>query len=181
MRWLLTILFCFCSATITYAYEQAFPKTTVETIEVKVLPPATLFASTSDAHYIERNNSLFRPLFRYIQAHDIAMTTPVEAEMQPGVMYFYIGGDASERELPETDEVDVVQLPERKVLSIGIRGSYNAKNFAKGEARLREWLAGQSDYIAAGPARAVYWNGPFTLGLLKRSEVHIPIHRLSGG
>ncbi|MGB0415422.1 MAG: heme-binding protein [Coraliomargarita sp.] len=175
MNRLLTILFFFGVLSITHGYEQAFPKTAVGTIEIKTLPAATLIASQTDAHYFERNNSLFRPLFSYIQANEIAMTTPVEAEMLPGIMYFYIGGDAAARELPETDQVDVVKLPERTVLSIGIRGGYTASKFNDGEARLREWLEQQSDYEAAGAARAIYWNGPFTLSLLKRSEVHIPI------
>ena len=157
------------------AYEQAFTKTAVDAIEIKTLPPATLIAAKGDGPYFERNNSLFRPLFRYIQANDIAMTTPVEAEMQPGVMYFYIGGDAANRELPSTDTVEVLQLPKRTVLSIGIRGGYNANNFSAGEAQLRKWLAQQTDYMPSGAARAIYWNGPFTLGFLKRSEVHIPI------
>jgi hypothetical protein len=70
-----------------------------------------------------------------------------------------------------------VHLPQRTVLSIGVRGSYSPQNFAAGEAQLRDWLAQQDDYRAAGPARAVYWNGPFTLGLLKRSEIHLLLER----
>ena len=175
MRPLLTIVFCFWFFPMTQAAEQAFPKTGIGEIEVKVLPAATLAASSGEADYFERSDSLFRPLFRYIQSNDIAMTTPVEAEVQPGVMYFYIGGDAADRDLPETDEVKIHQLPERMVLSIGLLGSYSAKNFAKGEARLREWIAGQTNYKATGAARAIYWNGPFTLPALKRSEVHIPV------
>ncbi|MGC6456700.1 MAG: heme-binding protein [Coraliomargaritaceae bacterium] len=160
---------------MTHATEQAFPKTEVGVIEVKVLPEATLAACSGEAGYFERSDSLFGPLFRYIQTNDIAMTTPVEAEVQPGVMYFYIGGDAADRELPETNEVKIHQLPERMVLSIGLLGGYSAENFAKGEARLREWIAGQTNYKVTGAARAIYWNGPFTLPVLKRSEVHIPV------
>ena len=140
MRPLLTIVFCFWFFPMTQAAEQAFPKTGIGEIEVKVLPAATLAASSGEADYFERSDSLFRPLFRYIQSNDIAMTTPVEAEVQPGVMYFYIGGDAADRDLPETDEVKIHQLPERMVLSIGLLGSYSAKNFARGEARLCEWI-----------------------------------------
>ncbi len=160
---------------MTHAAEQAFPKTGVGEIEVKILPAATLVACTGEAGYFERSDSLFGPLFRYIQSNDIAMTTPVEAELQPGVMYFYIGGDAADRDLPETEEVKVHHLPERRVLSIGLLGGYSAENFAKGEARLREWIESQVSFKVTGAARAIYWNGPFTLPLLKRSEVHIPV------
>lgn len=175
-RFLTILSFCL-SAGMTHAYEQAFPKTPVGTLEVKVLPAATLIASRGEADYFERSDSLFRPLFRYIQAHDIAMTTPVEAERRPGVMYFYIGRAAAGQPLPPSDGIEVVHLPQRTVLSIGVRGSYSPQNFAAGEAQLRDWLAQQDDYRAAGPARAVYWNGPFTLGLLKRSEIHLPLER----
>ena len=105
------------------------------------------------------------------------MTTPVEAEIKPVVMYFYIGAVAAKRQLAKTDAVDVVELPERTVLSVGLRGTYSGENFAKGEALLRAWLAKQAGYRATGPARAIYWNGPFTPGLLKRSEVHLPLER----
>lgn len=171
----LTILFCLCLQTMSHAYEQAFPKTETGTIEVKNIPAATLIAAQSESAYFEQNGSLFRPLFRYIQANNISMTTPVEAEMQPGVMYFYIGSDASNRKLPTTDTVSVIKMPKRTVLSIGLLGSYSSKNFARGEARLRDWLSKQNQYTATGPARGIYWNGPFTLPILKRSEVHIPV------
>ncbi len=175
MRPLLTIVFCLGLPIMLQAAEQAFAKTEVGVIEVKTLPAATLAACQGEAGYFERSDSLFGPLFRYIQSNGIAMTTPVEAEIQPGVMYFYIGGEAAGRELPQTDQVKVLQLPERRVLSIGLLGGYSAENFAKGEARLRQWIEEQTQYTATGAARAIYWNGPFTLPLLKRSEVHLPV------
>ncbi|ADE55181.1 heme-binding protein [Coraliomargarita akajimensis] len=157
------------------AYEQAFPKTPANEIEIKTLPAATLIASTSEKGYFESNNGLFRPLFRYIQKNDIAMTTPVEAEIDPGIMYFYIGGDAAERELESTDEVRVQKLPERTVLSIGIRGGYTESRFNDARAKLQQWLTSQEKFTATGEARAIYWHGPFTLAPFKHAEVHIPV------
>ena len=171
----LCLLICLLPLHAATAYKQAFAKTTVGQTEIKTLPAAKLIASESDRGYFERNNSLFRPLFRYIQDNDIAMTTPVEAEMEPGIMYFYIGGDDAERELAATNEVRVVELPERTMASIGARGSYSPANFAAAEAKLKAWIEAEGTHQATGPARAIYWNGPFTLGVLKRSEVHIPI------
>ena len=171
------LIFLCLAFNMTYAYEQAFPKTPVGEIEVKTLPASTLIACHGQGDYFERSDSLFRPLFRYIQENDIAMTTPVEAQIQPGVMYFYIGADAAKRPLSNTAAVDVVEMPARTVLSVGLRGAYSSENFAKAETLLRAWLAEQVGYRATGPARAIYWNGPFTLGLLKRSEVHLPIER----
>ena len=114
-----------------------------------------------------------------MKRNDIAMTTPVEAEINPGVMYFHIGAEAGERALSATDGVRVVELPERTVASIGLRGSYSQANFEAAEARLFTWIATQGTHEATGAARGIYWNGPFTLGFLKRSEVHIPVRPLA--
>lgn len=157
------------------AYENAFPRTAVGTIEIKTIPAARLLAAKAEGNYFELQNSLFSPLFRYIQANDIAMTTPVEAAIEPATMYFYVGSDYDGLELKNTDQVEVISLPARTVASIGVRGGYSAKNFAEAQAKLQAWLAQQTEWQADGPARAIYWNGPFTLGMLKQSEVHIPI------
>ena len=160
---------------IMSAYESAFPRTAVDTVEIKTIPAARLLASQSDKSYFEADNGLFRPLFRYIQANDIAMTTPVEAAIEPGIMYFYVGSDYADLELKETDEVTIIELPERTVLSLGVRGGYSAKNFNKAQTTLLAHLSWQHEWIAAGPARAIYWNSPFMPGIFKRSEIHIPV------
>lgn len=165
------------SLQITSAYEAAFPKTDVGVIEVKTLPAATLLMTRTDNDYFAENNRLFRPLFRYIQANEIPMTIPVEAEIDPGTMYFYVDEAHSSKQLENTDDVSAVELPKRTVLSLGVRGSYNEKNFAKARGQLIDYLAQQDDWVQEGSTRAVYWNGPFTIGFLKRSEVHIPIKK----
>ncbi|MFQ3226323.1 MAG: effector-binding domain-containing protein [Lentimonas sp.] len=157
------------------AYERAFEKTPVGSIEIKTLPAARLLAAHGEGNYFQENNGLFRPLFQYIQDNDIAMTIPVEAEIEPGIMYFYLGTDYKETELENTDRVQIVTLPERTVLSLGVRGSYSPANFEEAKAELLSWLAQQDEWIASGSARAIYWNGPFTIGFLKRAEVHIPV------
>lgn len=157
------------------AYDQAFPKTSVGAFEIKTLPAARLIASQTGASYFEDNNGLFRPLFRYIQARDIAMTTPVEAEIEPGVMYFYISDDVDAAALEATDEVSIHDLPERTVASHGARGGYSESNFQEAAQALHSWLADNQDYEAAGEVRGIFWNGPFMPGILKRFEVHIPV------
>jgi len=157
------------------AAEQAFSKTDVGQAEIKTLPAARLIASHSEGAYFEDNNGLFRPLFRYISARDIAMTTPVEAEINPGTMYFYIGGAVEDAALENTENVTVKSLPERKVASYGARGSYSESNFETAKAALETWLHTNEDYEAAGEARGVFWNGPFMPGFFKRFEVHIPV------
>lgn len=157
------------------AYEQAFAKTNVGEFEIKALPAARLIACQTDATYFEDNNRLFRPLFRYISSRDIAMTTPVEAEINPGVMYFYIGAEVSHNLLDATDGVSVHELPERLVASLGVRGGYNEHNFNKASAKLSAWLLKNPVYQATGTARGIFWDGPFIPSFFKRFEVHIPV------
>ena len=171
--------FLLVNPTTMSAAEQAYPKTDVGGIEIKTLPAATLIVSKSEKPYFEKDNQLFRPLFRYIQARDIAMTTPVEAEMDPGEMFFYIGAEVDTDKLTDTDTVAVRKLPERTVASIGVRGSYSTSNFDEATAQLKQWLADEEDWQATGTARAVFWDGPFTLWFLKQFEVHIPVQRRS--
>ena len=175
MKSLLFLCLALLPLHIMSAYESAFEKTPVGSIEIKTLPAARLLAAHSEGNYFQENNGLFRPLFRYIQDNDIAMTIPVEAEIEPGIMYFYLGADYQETELEETDRVRIITLPERTVLSIGVRGRYSSKNFDEAKTELLTWLSKQDKWIASDSARAIYWNGPFTLGFLKRAEVHIPV------
>ncbi|MGJ8637831.1 MAG: heme-binding protein [Opitutaceae bacterium] len=168
------LLLIFLSHTMS-AVEKAFPQTDVGKAEIKKLPAAHLIASQSDRQYFSDDNGLFRPLFRYISSRDIAMTTPVETEIDPGVMYFYIGEDAVDKAQSGTDKVTVHQVPERTVASIGARGGYGEKNFREAETKLRAWLAKQPNYAITGNARGIYWNGPFMPGMFKRFEVHIPV------
>lgn len=175
MRYFLTALLLAATPLMSFAYEQAFPKTGVGTYEIKTVPQARLIASQTDKAYFDGNNGLFRPLFRYIQQNDIAMTTPVEAEMDPGVMYFYIGSDVDDATLQETERVTVHELPERVVASLGVRGGYSEGNFREAAAELEAWLRQNQDYEAAGPPRGIFWNGPYVPGFLKRFEVHIPV------
>lgn len=157
------------------AIEKAFPPTEAGAFEIKTLPAARLIAAQSEAAYFDENNGLFRPLFRYIRARNIAMTTPVEAEIEPGVMYFYIGADVDAEVLEATENVSVHALPERIVASHGARGSYSEANFSATAAALRTWLADHDTYVVAGEARGIFWNGPYVPGIFKRFEVHIPV------
>jgi len=160
------------------ATEQAFPPTEVGVIEVKTLPAATLIRSGGVENYFRANGRLFQPLFRYISQHDIAMTTPVEAHIEPGEMLFYLGSDAAARPLPPARGVEIVEYPTRQVVSIGLRGGYSVEQFEEGKAALTTWLAQQNDWRAIGKARAIYWHGPRTPWFMRRAEVHLPIERI---
>lgn len=160
---------------MSHAFEKAFPQTDVGAFEIKSLPAAKLIATHAEGAYFENNGSLFRPLFNYIRTRDIAMTTPVEAEMEPGVMYFYVGSQENTDALESTEQVSVYTYPERMVASHGVRGSYSESNFKEAADALHIWLAKQDKYEATGETRGIYWNGPYIPGFFKRFEVHIPV------
>jgi len=163
------------------AYEQAYPMTEPGVCEMKTLPAGVILRARTDGGYFRENNGLFRKLFTTIQRNQIPMTTPVEAGIQPGTMVFYLDPASSKRgDLNLMDGVERKPVTERTVASIGIRGGYSRESFEKNQAKLRDWLKTQSDWEAAGEAYAVYWNSPFVIWFLKRSEVHLPVRKRGG-
>jgi effector-binding domain-containing protein len=157
------------------AIEQAFPPTVPGVNELKTLPAGTLLKATRSGNYFAESGGLFRPLFNYISTHDIKMTVPVEAQIDKAAMYFWVAPAEVPKVTGPAAGVEVIQLPARQVAARGARGAYSAANFEKTTQELLDWLAEQTGVEAAGPAYAVYWHGPFTPWLLKRSEVHVPV------
>ena len=163
------------------AYEQAYPMTEPGVCEMKTLPAGVILRARTDGGYFRENNGLFRKLFETIQRNQIPMTTPVEAGIQPGTMVFYLDPVSSKRgDLNLMDGVERKPVQERTVASIGIRGGYSRESFEKNQAKLREWLKTQTGWEAVGEAYAVYWNSPFVIWFLKRSEVHLPVRKRGG-
>ena len=156
-------------------YEAMHEKTPVGEIRVLELPKRIALEAKSPQGYFSENNGLFRTLFRYISKHDLSMTTPVEAEIKPGKMRFFVGEKDAAKKRPKTAKVEVINLDPITVVAIGIRGSYSSENFQKHEKLLLEWIDDNPNYETSGTAYAVYWDGPFIPWLLKRSEVHLPI------
>ena len=74
-----------------FAYENMHDKTPVGKILVFDLPARLAMKATTEKSYFSENNGLFRKLFRYINQNDISMTTPVEADINPGKMRFFVG------------------------------------------------------------------------------------------
>ena len=152
-----------------------FEKTPVGEIKMIDLPERTALEAKSNGSYFQSDNGLFRKLFRYISSNDLAMTTPVEADVNPGKMRFFVGVKDQSKNISSTKEVEVRKIAPHKVVAIGVRGSYSIKRFMENKQKLEQWLAKEKKFEAAGDAYAVYWDGPFVLGFFKRSEVHIPI------
>lgn len=175
MKKLLLIPLLFFIPLFLLAYESMHEKTPVGKIVVIDLPKRLALEANSKGSYFDSDNGLFRKLFRYISSNDVAMTTPVEADIKPGKMRFFVGKKDASKNLQSNNSVDVITLPKRKVISIGIRGGYSKENFFKNKKRLEIWLSKNKQFTKDGVAYGVYWNGPFVPGFFKRSEVHIPI------
>lgn len=157
------------------AYETMFEQTPVGEIKIVELPERIALEAKSSGPYFQSDNGLFRKLFRYISTNDVAMTTPVEADIDPGKMRFFVGAKDQLKNIVSTEDVEVRKIAPQKVLAIGVRGSYSKKKFMDNKQKLIQWLDKEKKYEVAGEAYAVYWDGPFVLGFFKRSEVHIPI------
>lgn len=175
MRALIVISVFLIMASSASAYEKAFARTENGVIELKTLPAGRLLESTSSGDYFNQDNSLFMPLFRYISDHDISMTTPVEAQINPGKMYFWVTPDQVEKAKDNTDRVRVIDIPERRVAAIGAKGRYSESNYEKAKAKLMEWVGKQEGLTILNEPYAVYWNGPFTPWFMKRFEVHVQV------
>lgn len=159
------------------AYEKAFEMTPVDEIQVRTLPPGTWLVAEGEGDYFDKSNGLFMKLFNYIKENEVSMTVPVEGDLDGASMRFYVGDADGSKRLDDTEAVDVVRTGDRLVASIGARGSYSESNVRTAQAELQQWLAKQNEYVADGPAYAVFWDGPFTLWFMKRFEVHVPVKK----
>ncbi|MBT6958414.1 MAG: hypothetical protein HN996_08350 [Opitutae bacterium] len=159
------------------AYESILEKTSVGTVKIIKIPERLALEAQSDTTYFEADNGLFRKLFSFISDNGISMTTPVEAEIKPGKMRFFVGEKDKIKPIRSNSVVEVKKMSPMLVVAIGVRGSYSEDRFRKNEKELISWIKKNEKYEATGDAYAVYWNGPFVPGFLKRSEIHIPIRK----
>ena len=160
------------------AYEAAYPMTAAGVCEIKTLPAGVLLEARSEGEYFRENNGLFRRLFEAIQKNQVPMTTPVEAGVRPGTMVFYLDPKSAKRtDLVLQGGVRRREVEERLVASIGIRGGYSKESFEENSKKLMDWVRNQPGWKVAGEPYAVYWNSPFMIWFLKRSEVHLPVRK----
>jgi len=173
MRWFPFFLIALASSLM--ASDQAFPPTPSGVAELKTLPAGVLLKTTVPGNYFAESSRLFFPLFKYISQQGIAMTSPVEAQIDQAAMYFWVGINEQEKIAGNRGGVEVVRTPERRVASRGARGGYSAENFNKTREALAAWLLTRPEVEVTGPAYGVYWDGPLTPSFFKRFEVHLPV------
>lgn len=157
------------------SYESIYPRTPVGAIEIKKLPARTTLVASAPGDAFNDRGAAFMKLFNYIKQNQIAMSVPVEASASTNEMVFFAGSQVQSQALPSANGVRVQTLPGTTVASIGLRGSYSRANYNDGLKRLAAWLASQSEWRASGQPYAVYWNSPFVLWFLRKSEIHMPL------
>lgn len=140
-------------------------------------------------------NMAFFPLFNHIKDRKIAMTSPVEMEYS-GVdapktptdpparpegwkmSFLYRTPELGPTGQDETrKQVRVIDAPAVTVVSIGIRGSQSWSRVRRESLVLEEWLAGQTEWEAAGDLRGLYYNGPDVRLQDLWGEVQVPVRR----
>ena len=162
-------------------------------------PVDEIIVKTYPAHRLARvraeggGDGMFMKLFRHIERNDIKMTAPVEMSWQgeraaadaapaavgrePEAMAFLYGkatiGAAGAD--PKDPQIVVEDVPEVKVVSIGLRGGYDKETFDRGAKRLAAWLAEHPEWQVAGGLRTLAYNSPFVPNIAKYSEVQLPV------
>lgn len=173
------------ACAVTTPLPEGYPAPTAPgALELKRYP-AVRRAEVSGRGALERGmNGAFFPLFWHIKRAGIAMTAPVEVDVQPDL------GDAAPEGWtmaflyrtpdlgpvgPAAGEVTVVDRAPVTVLAIGLSGADRPAQLREAEARLTEWLAGQTRWERAGAPRVLYYNGPEVPRARRWFEVQLPV------
>jgi hypothetical protein len=162
-----------------------FPKwTPVGEIRVQKYPEYRL-ARTKIA---EGDDSAFFTLFDHIASNEIAMTAPVEmsyrdaeSENPRSIDMAFLYKNMNLGRTGSTGKVDVIDVPAKTALSIGVRGETSPRAVAAAHACLKAWLAEYSDkYVVDGDLRVLGYNSPMIPADDRYFEVQIPVRRNDG-
>jgi hypothetical protein len=156
---------------------QGFPgPTSVGDLEVKQYPSYRRVRSGS-------GGAAFWNLFRHIESNDIAMTAPVEMTMafEDGRMreldMAFLYGTPELGVVGDAGPVEVLDAPANTVISLGCRGNRSTKAVNRARVRAENWLAKQTEYVAAGELRVMGYNSPMVPTRERYFEVQIPVRR----
>lgn len=160
---------------------QGFPEFgVVDELELRDYPAYTMVRTTAKGG----STRAFWPLFQHIQKNDIAMTTPVQMDWQPGkdgdrrpATMAFLYGDPATRPAHVADGVEVVEVPAATVISLGAIGNDRPAVVEAMLARLHGWLAANPAYEAAGPMRTMGYNSPMVPNDERFFEVQLPVRR----
>ncbi len=165
--------------------------------ELRDYPPLVVAEVSGSGSRQQSLSQGFGPLARYIFAKErggerIAMTAPVQqravatdakiamtapvtqtpAEDGSWTVQFIMPAEYGLEDLPAPGnaEVNLQQIPERRIAAVRFSGRTNDQAIAEQQARLEAWLAERGLEPRGEPIYA-YYNDPFTPGPLRRNEV----------
>lgn len=197
---LLTILLSACSVFGTAGVKEPRHKTilTDGKISIRQYAPVMLAQVSSSSEGDTSTNPEFRALFRYIsgdnrqnakikmtapvinQSEKIKMTAPVITSTAPQNMtmaFFlpqkYNAGNAPQ---PTNRKIKLVSRPAMTMAVIRFSGSTSKLRVKQMTDKLTAWIK-QSRYKITGPAVVAMYNPPWTLPMLKRNEIQIPVSK----
>ncbi len=180
------------------------PPGPTQQVIIKHYPPcrmATVRRSEVDGKGDDR---LFMPLFNHIQSRKISMTSPVVMDFvaapagtsapatsasasaapaiepaQPPVAMSFVYATTQTGQVGTDGLVSVHDAPAMTVLSVGVRGSYDAVRFRLGMKLIAQWLTAHAgQYEIVGPPRFLGYNSPFVPWFLRFGEVQVPVRRI---
>ena len=165
---------------------EGFPKAgPVGEVIVKTYPPCRVATVTGADLPGKGQDRLFMPLFDHIQKEKISMTSPVvmdfapvqaDATPLPPVAMSFVYGNEKIGAPGKDGIVKIHDVAAVTVLSVGVRGSYDGANFAKGMGAINQWLANHpKTYEVIGTPRFLGYNSPFVPWFLRFGEVQVPV------
>lgn len=165
------------------------PFTPVNHIEVKTYPAYRMARATMKEPAEQRGNSAFFSLFAHIQRNAIEMTAPVQVDYdetgeksrEVSMAFLYGDPQLGAAGVDAADAgVEVIDVPEHRVLSIGVRGDMNEKAVETARKSLAGWLEKHRGQFAVdGPLRKMGYNSPFIPNSRRFFEVQIPVREIA--
>jgi hypothetical protein len=103
-------------------------------------------------------------------------TTPDDAERGWTMSFLYRNAELGPTGDDSKDaRVTVVDTPPMLVISVGFAGNYAKWRVQQAVDELEAWLEDHAEWEPAGPARALFYNGPDTSTKLQWAEAQIPV------
>lgn len=157
---------------------QGFPRPTPPgEIEVKPYPAYRMARAEPSA------GRAFWTLFMHIKRNGVAMTAPVEMNLDGGPAdaareesMAFLYEEPNQGRAGRDGAVEVIDVDPMTVVSTGVRGPRTESAVGEARRRLESWLERQSDrWAPAGPVRVMAYNSPFVPRDQNFFEVQIPL------
>ena len=125
-------------------------------------------------------NVAFMRLFAHIKQNGISMTAPVEMAIdgdtaQRQDMAFLYGNKRIGKAGSASAGVEVLDLPAKTYVSIGIRGTESKAAIKGAVSKLENWLKENKEFISDGEPRLLGYNSPMVPRDKRFWEVQIPV------